>query len=282
MELWTIRKILAWTAEDLAGRGVESARLDAEVLLAHTLATDRLGLFLDLDRPLTEDERARFRQTVLRRRRREPVAQITGVKEFWSLTFRVDRHVLIPRPDTEVVVEEALELAPAGGGIAADVGTGSGCIALALAREREELRVLALDIDRRAATVAATNAAGLGLDHRVAVALGDLLEPVAGPIDLVVANLPYIPSGHIQGLEPEVSQWEPRLALDGGPEGLDLFPRLIAGAARALRRGGGLVLEVGDQDQAERVGGLLERGWELLRVRRDYGGSPRAVVARRR
>lgn len=282
-DLWTIRQVLAWTTDDLSQRGVTSARIDAEVLLAHALGTERLGLYLDLDRPLAPEERSSYRKLVERRRRRVPVAHITGQREFWSLPFKVDPHVLVPRPDTEVVVEEALALlamdAPQ---VAIDVGTGSGCIALALASERPELLVLALDADRHAAAVAASNASELRHDDRVVVAIGDLLGPVRGPADLVVANLPYIPSGEIDALEPEVSRWEPRGALDGGEDGLALFRRLIPEAASVVVPGGGLVLEVAHGEQAQQVQTLLGSAWDLIRVRHDYGHQPRAVVARRR
>jgi release factor glutamine methyltransferase len=282
MDVWTIRRVLEWTASDLSKRGVESARLDAEVLLAHALGTDRLGLFLDLDRPLDPDERAVYRRLVETRRQRVPVAHITGEREFWSLPIAIDPHVLVPRPDTEVVVEEALAVVPAGSPqVAVDVGTGSGCIALAVTSERPDLRVLALDIDRRAALVAAGNAKALGLDSRVAVAVGDLLAPVAGPVGLVVANLPYIPSGRIDGLEPEVSRWEPRLALDGGQDGLAVFRRLVPQAADVVVPGGWLVLEVADAEQARQVEAMLGPAFALVRVRRDYGHEARAVVARR-
>jgi release factor glutamine methyltransferase len=283
VELWTIRKVLQWTTNDLKKQGVFSARLDAEVLLAHALGTDRLGLFMDLDRPLLPQELVAYRSLIRQRRRRVPVSYLTGTREFWSMSFEVDRHVLIPRPDTEVVVEEALELLPKqGSGLAVDVGTGSGCIALSLAKERGDLRLLALDCDPRAARRATANAVALGLAGQISVAVGDLLEPLSGQVDLVVANLPYIPTAQLETLEPEVSTWEPRLALDGGGDGLDLIRRLLPQAAGLVRRGGGIALEIGDGDQARLVERLLARDWERVAIRRDYGGSPRAVVARRR
>lgn len=283
MELWTIRRVLDWTAKDLSERGIDTPRLDAEVLLAHALGTDRLGLFLDLGRPLDPAERTAYRKLIARRRLREPVAQLTGQREFWSLELEIDRHVLVPRPETEVLVEEALELLPSEEpALLVDVGTGSGCISLALLSERADLRVLAIDIDRRATKRAVKNAAKHDLSDRMSVVIGDLLEPVGGPVDLVVANLPYIPSAEIGDLEPEVSEWEPRRALDGGEDGLDLFRLLLPQAHRVLRPGGGLVLEVGHGDQAHQVEELLDSTWEHLHTRRDYGQTPRVVVARRR
>lgn len=291
VEPWTIRRVLEWTAKDLSGRGIPSARLDAEVLLAYVLGLDRLGLYLDLDRPLGEAERGAYRDLIARRRQREPVAYLTGTKEFWSLSLAVTPDVLIPRPDTETLVEEALALLSAGADAAAsterravDVGTGTGCVALALATERPDLRVLAVEADRRAAAVAARNAEHLGLARTVAVVVGDLLGPVRGPVDLVVANLPYVPSPEIDGLEPEVSRWEPRRALDGGLDGLDLFRRLLDAAAPVVRAGGSLALEVADAEQAGQIAGLLAASgaWEPARTRRDLGGETRVLSSRRR
>jgi release factor glutamine methyltransferase len=283
VEPWTVRRILEWTARDLATRGVDTPRLDAELLLAHALGTDRLGLFLDLDRPLGEAERAQFRELVARRRRREPVAYVIGTKEFWSLSFAVGPATLVPRPDTEAVVEEALEAIPGDGrGLrAVDVGCGSGCIGLSLAHERSGLRVVSVDVDRRTAAVAAANAAALGLADRVDVVVGDLVSCLAGHVDLLVANLPYVPSGEIESLEPEVSRWEPRRALDGGADGLDLFRRLLADCPRLLAPGAAILLEVGHDGQARQVVGLLGDGWSDVEVRRDYSGVQRVVSARR-
>jgi len=280
---WTIRDVLAWTAEDLASRHISSARLDAEVLLAHVLETDRLGLYLDLDRPLGEPERVAYREMIARRRQREPVAYLTGEKEFWSLSFTVSPDVLIPRPDTEVLVEEALEVLPAdaGGVRVVDVGTGSGCVAMAVASERPALRVLALDIDPRAAAVAAHNASRLELSDRVDVVVGDLLDPVGGGVALVVANLPYIPTDVLLTLEPEVSRWEPRHALDGGADGLRELSRMVSSAADVVVPGGALALEIGNDQQADQVASLLEDAWRLVKVRRDYSGAKRVVVAQR-
>jgi release factor glutamine methyltransferase len=283
VETWTVRRIIQWTTEDLSSRDVETARLDAEVLLAHVLGIDRLGLYLDLDRPLEPTERAAYREMITRRREREPVAYLTGNKEFWSLSFHVGPGVLIPRPDTEVLVEEALDLIPtdAEGFHVVDVGTGSGCVALAIASERPRLKVLGIDIAAGAASLAALNAEKLGYSSRVSIFVGDLLDPVAPPLPLVVANLPYIPTESLDSLEPEISRWEPRGALDGGHDGLRQFRRLIGEANRVVAPGGSLVLEVGGDEQAQHVIGLLADGWTIARVRRDYSGADRVVVAQR-
>lgn len=283
MKSWTIREVLEWTAKDLSGRGIDSSRLDAEVLLAHVLGVDRLGLYLDLDRPLMDDERVAFRQLVLRRRQREPVAYLTGIKEFWSLSLTIPSEVLVPRPDTEVLIEEVLELIPGDGQgrRAVDVGSGSGCIGLALIAERPELYLLAVDLSAAAANATAANAAALNLADRVAVTVGDVLAPIGdSQVDLIVSNPPYIPSEELDQLEPEISRWEPRRALDGGDDGLTFYRRLIEDAPRVLSPDGALVLEVGHGDQARKVIEIMGPQWEVLRVRKDYGGTERVVVAR--
>lgn len=281
MKTWTVRKILEWTDHDLSKRGIESARLDAEVLLAHVLGLDRLGLYLDLDRPLDEKEREAFREMISRRRNREPVAYLTGNKEFWSLDIEVPKGVLVPRPDTEVLVEEAIELIDdqGRGHLAVDIGCGSGCIGLSLLAERRELRLLAVDVDLLATTVTERNLRAQGFDDRAVVIRGDLLDAVGVEVDIIVSNLPYIPSGEIDELQPEVAHFEPRRALDGGVDGLDLFRRLVDDAGHALTPGGHLLLEVGHDAQARAVEGLFDSSWEILKIRRDYGGIQRVIVA---
>lgn len=283
VETWTIKRIIEWTTRDLHSRGIPSAKLDAEVLLAHALGTDRLDLFLNFDRPLDEQERTLFRKMISRRRQREPVAYITGHKEFWKIPLAVSSNVLIPRPDTEVIVEEVLELIPEDSkATVVDVGTGTGCIALSLAFERPQCQVIAVDCDQGAATLAQKNAESLELDNRVKIVVGDLLGPIEEPVSLIVSNLPYIPSDEIDVLEPEVAKWEPRLALDGGQDGLDVFRRLIEAAPDKLEPGGWLVLEVGHGKQAREVSELLEGNWDLVKIRQDYGHQDRVVIARKK
>ena len=275
--------MLEWTAAELARRSIPSARLDAEVLLAHALGTDRLALYMDLDRPLDETERGVYRALVERRRRREPVAYLTGTKEFWSLPLEVGPAVLVPRPETETLVEEALaELSGMGPRPwMVDVGTGSGCVALALASEQPLAFVVATERERGAASVARRNAAAHGLGDRVTVVVADLLDGVGGPVDLVVSNPPYIPSDDIDGLEPEVAVFEPRAALDGGADGLEAYRALLAAAPRVLRPGGRLALEVGHDEQAAALAALLVAPLTLVRVARDLGGGARVVVVER-
>jgi len=287
MESWTIRTILEWTASDFARHGVDSPRLDAEVLLAHCLGVDRLALYLDMDRPLDTDEKRQFRALVGRRRDREPVAYITGLREFWSLSFSVDSSVLVPRPETEHLVEHCLDNLSrrnaSGSPLIVDVGTGSGCIAVALASEREDVRVLAIDKEREALRVAKRNISAHELDERVSVVIADLLDPLGeARVDLVVSNPPYIPSAELDTLSPEVGSFEPLGALDGGEAGLDVIVRLVDAASRSLAEGGALIFEIFGDSQVPDVSELIEaRGLLLERVATDFAGHARVVLARR-
>jgi len=280
-------EVLRWTAQDLEQRGSGSPRLDAEVLLAHVLGIDRVGLYLAHDRPLDAEERARYRRSIERRRAGEPVAYITGVKEFYSLPFAVDARVLVPRPETELLVEEALGalgLAREGGRIL-DVGTGSGAIVVSLLRECPALGGDATDISADALAVAEQNALRHGVRDRLRLLSGALDEPVRGepPYDLVVANLPYIPSGDLAGLPASVRDFEPHGALDGGPDGLALVRSLVARAPALLAPGASMLLEVG-LGQAAVVAAEAAGTKELepARIVPDYAGIDRVVVLRRR
>jgi release factor glutamine methyltransferase len=243
----------------------------------------RVQLYTHFDRPLAAEELAALRELVRRRQAGEPVAYLTGKKEFWSLDLRVDSRVLVPRPDTETLVEVALDLLPkAEPRRVADIGTGSGAVALALKRERPEADVVAVDRSPDALAVARANALRLGLAVRFVE--GDLLAPLAGeaPFDLLTANLPYIPTADLTDLAPEVRS-EPRLALDGGADGLDLIRRLLAegaGARASLVPGGAVALEIG-VGQAGAVAGLLRAaGLVDPVIRCDLAGLDRVVVAR--
>ncbi len=277
--------ILRRSAAFLARHGVASARLDAEVLLADVLALDRIQLYVQHDRPLSRDELERYRHVLKRRARRTPVAYVTGRKEFMSLEFAVDERVLIPRPDTEVLVEAVCSRLFALG-IAepkvVDVGTGSGAIACAVSREIPGARVLGTDVSGDALQVAASNVARLGLEGRVFLAPGDLFEAIDGTewerADALVSNPPYIPSGEIDLLSPEISRYEPRLALDGGTDGLDFYRRIAEGTPRRLAAHGFAALEVGD-GQAEPVAGLLRQaGLVDVCTVDDYSGVTRVVI----
>jgi len=276
-ETWSVLRLLRWTADFFRQHGIESHRLDAELLLAHVLTCKRVDLYLAFDQPVASADRERFRELVRRRaKERVPVAYLTGVREFWSLPLYVTPDVLIPRPDTETLVRACAALAPRR---ALDVGTGSGCVAIALARELPDLTLIGVDTSQAALEVAARNAAAAGVEARLELVRADLLEGLGADFDLIASNPPYVPSGELERLAPEL-QHEPRLALDGGPDGLDVLRRLIAQAPAHLQPGGQLALEVGDGQAAAVCELVRAAGASTLELQRDLGGAERVVVAR--
>lgn len=283
LETWTVLELLRWTTGHFTKQGIDTARLDAECLLAHALGTERLRLYLDFDKPVEESERARFRDLVKRRgSERVPVAHLTGKKEFWSLPLRVTPDVLTPRPDTEALVQAALDLLPSSEREATvlDVGTGSGAVALALLSERPGLRALATDVSPAALVVAGGNAAGLGLADRLELREGSLYGPAfARRFDLVVSNPPYLALAEAPGLAPELA-FEPREALFAGPEGTECLRALVAGAADHLEDGGALAVEIAPGQASAVAGWMREAGFEEVRVHEDLGRRPRVVSGR--
>ncbi len=279
MRSWTILQVLRWTTARFEGRGNTSARLDAELLAARAFGCSRVELYTRHDQPLGEGELASYRALVQRRLAGEPVAYILGHKEFWSLPLQVDARVLIPRPDSETLVELGLKLlAEQAVARVADIGTGSGALALAFKKERQGDEVVAVDISAAALAVAAANSERLGLP--VTFLQGDLVAPLGGQFDLMVSNPPYIASGEIDGLPAEVRS-EPRLALDGGPDGLALVRRLAHNASAVLEPRGWLAIEIG-ASQADAAAALLrEAGYREVGTRRDLGGVERVVFGRR-
>jgi release factor glutamine methyltransferase len=283
---WTTLSVLDWTAKRFATAGLPAARLDAQVLLAHVLGCTRVQLYTNFDRPLDPPELAAYRELIRRRLAGEPVAYLVGEQEFWSLPFFVDGAVLVPRRDTETLIEVALDhVADRAAPIAVlDVCAGSGCVAVTLAHELPAARVLATELSPDAAAIATRNAARNRVADRVEVRVGDLLAPVVAelPVDLLVANPPYVASGDLADLAVEVRR-EPALALDGGADGLDVIRRLVAAAPEAVRPGGLVALEHGF-DQAERVAALLDASGAFTpaATRKDLGGQPRVTFARRR
>lgn len=282
-ESWTILRVLDWTRDWFQKKGIESARLDAEVLLAHALGVQRVMLYARYDQPLKKEELEKIRALVSRRAKGEPVAYVVGEREFWSLPFIVSPAVLIPRPDTEVLVEVALEhLKGVEAPYVCDVGTGSGCIAVALAKELPASRLVAIDRSPAALEVARANAQRHVPGDRIELLEGDLLEGLGdrGPFHAIVANLPYVPEGDHTALMKDVRDHEPHDALFGGPDGLELVRRLVARAGRHLVPGGALILE-GGHDQLGKMAAILsEAGFEAPSVRRDYAGHERVVAAR--
>jgi release factor glutamine methyltransferase len=277
--------MLAWITRDLAALGISSPRLEAELLLSHALGCDRVRLYMDMQRPLDQAELAAIRALVVRRRRREPVAYILGRREFYKREFDVDPAVLVPRPETEVLVDRALDALPGGPARMLDLCTGSGAIALTLALERAELLADATDISEAALAVARRNLARHGLDERVQLHHGDLFAalPERHAYALITANPPYVRDDEWAGLAPDVTEHEPRIALLGGPLGLAVIERLCAESAGWLAPGGALLLEVG-RGQAPSVRELLASAgdFEAIVAHRDLAGIERVVEARRR
>jgi len=277
-EAWTPLRLLAWTQGFFAKGGVDAPRLTAEILLAHALSCDRVRLYLDFDKPLGAPELAAYRELVRRRAAGEPTAWLTGRREFLGHAFRVSPDVLVPRPETELVVEAALALLPPGGALL-DLCTGSGCIAASAALARPDARVVATELSPEALAVARENGAALGA--KVEWLLGDLDAPVAAgkTFDVIVSNPPYVPSGEIDGLSREVRR-EPRMALDGGEDGLDLLRRIVGCASSRLRRDGVLVMEMHESHAGTLPALCAAAGLSPAEVGVDLAGLPRWVVAR--
>lgn len=275
-------EILQRTQRFFQERGIPSARLDAELLLAHVLGFDRVGLYLQFDRPLTNEELDRLRPLVRRRGAREPMAWILGTKGFWKFELATPPGVLVPRPDTEALVEAALSWLPEDQeAFVADVGSGTGAVGLAIAVARPKVKLYATDLSAEAIAATRDNAQRLGLAERVAVLRGALLDPIPPkrPIDVVVSNPPYIPTRDIEGLAPEIREHEPRLALDGGPDGLDVYRKLVPAAAARARLA--VLVEVGD-GQAPAVSELMRQaGLTEVRTWPDLSGTERVVGGRR-
>lgn len=268
---------------EAAGLLPSEAALDAEVLARHVLGWDRASLLTRGRDPEPDDFQPAFDRLVSRRAAREPVAHIIGLREFWGLDFEVTPDTLIPRPESELIVEAALQFAgehPCRHVI--DVGTGSGCLAVAIAHALAEVRVTAIDTSEAALTVARRNAARHGVADRVSFVRGSVLEPVTGTADLIVSNPPYVPDSDAAHMQPDVVGYEPRTALFGGPTGLEIVRQLFTDAVDHLADHGALVVEFGF-GQADRIVHLAEQtGWRVIAVRDDLQGIPRTVVLARR
>jgi release factor glutamine methyltransferase len=281
---WTLVEMLRWTAEYLTGKGFHNPRLNAELLLAGMLGLKRLDLYLQYDRPLSPEELAEFKARLRRRARREPLQYIDGTAAFRDLVLKVDPRVLIPRPETERLVQEVLDWAAGRQGLEAmDLGTGSGAIALALATEGPFTRVVATDLREDTLAAARTNHELAAPSARVEFRGGDLFEPVRGEaFDVIVSNPPYIGDEERPALDPEVVDWEPQSALFAGVGGLDVIRPLVAQAPAYLRTGGLLALEIG-AGQGAVVAESIERTgvFNTARVKPDLAGRDRFVLAER-
>ncbi len=280
---WTVLQVLEWTAGAFKSAGIDSPRLTAEVLLAQGLGCGRLDLYLNYDRPLTEDERAVFRELVRRRLDREPTAYIVGRRAFWTIELAVGPGVLVPRPETEGLVEAALAHLIAAGDEAPrllDMCTGSGAVALALAAELPGARVTAVDASGRALAWARKNAVRLGLADRVDLMAADLFTAL-GPgarFEVITINPPYVSGGEWDGLAPEIKDHEPREALVAGPSGLEVIRRAAAGAARFVTAGGLVACEIG-HGQAAEAAACFEAVFGRVELGRDLAGTPRLIKA---
>jgi release factor glutamine methyltransferase len=282
----TLRSAIARGVGFLRDAGIDSSQIDAEVLLRQVLGIEKAQLYSALDEPLSASHRLRFQEMLERRMRREPVAYIIGRKEFWSLDFVVTSEVLIPRPETEVLVEVALDRLKStatGTPNILDLGTGSGNIAVCLAKERLEANMVAVDIAASALEVARINSWRHGVSERIDLIHGYLfgaLDAKKRLFDLIVSNPPYIRTGELSLLAPEIGQWEPMSALDGGPDGIAYYGRIIGEAHEYLAPGGSIVLEIG-ADMAPVVAELFARSacYGLASVYQDYAGRNRVIAA---
>jgi release factor glutamine methyltransferase len=284
-EAWTIGRLLSWTADYLKRKGSESPRLDAEVMLAHVLKRQRVELYTHFNDEVAEPARKGFRELVLSRAKGSPVAYLVGRKEFFSLTFAVSPDVLIPRPESEFVVTEYLALtSQLESPRCVDVGTGSGCLAIALAHQQPNGQFVAIDISEPALAVAMRNAAALGVADRIDFRIGDRLAPLRSEcaFDAIISNPPYIATEEMDRLETGVRDYEPRLALDGGPGGLAMVTRLIEEAPAYLRPGGHFILEIGTAQEAP-VRALIEAqpSLKLAPTVYDLSNHPRVIRATR-
>ncbi len=275
-ETWTLLKLLRWTTNYFTEKGIDNPRLDAELLLADVLKLDRVGLYLNYDRPLSREELDVVRPLVKKRGQREPLQYLLGSTEFWSLPFKVTPDVLIPRADTEILVEEALARAGSTGELL-DIGTGSGAIVISLASELPGWQLTGLDISAAALTIARKNIESNQVADRVTLLQCDLAELPTQQYDLIVSNPPYIAQQEWDELMPEVRCFEPQLALLAENDGLGCYQQLAAQIDSRLKSGGWLLLEIGYQ-QAVAVQELLTAaGLHNLFIRKDYSGQPRVV-----
>ena len=288
-EQWTILKMIKWTANYLSKKGIDTGRLDAELMLAYLLKTDRTRLYMNFDQPLTKDELTSFKKLLERRAKHEPLQYITGQQEFWSLPFKVSPSVLIPRSETELLVEESIkELSnsfPDDEPIEIlDIGTGSGALAAALASEIKGSKVTGVDISPEAARLARENIETNNLSSSVSILEGDLFEPVKDKsFHLIVSNPPYIPHDDLKGLQPEVAGFEPLSALDGGDDGLDYYRRIIPESPKHLISGGWLMLEHGIGQSGAIISIFKETdAFTNIESINDLAGIDRVVKGRRK
>ena len=278
-----INSFINWSQSQLADAGVKSPRLDSEIILAHTLNLSRTDLWTQDKRVLSESEKKIAKKNVERRLNREPVSLIVGHQEFWSLDFVVDGNVLTPRPETELVIETALNCISSHTARILDLGTGSGALAVTMAKEVPECKVSAIDIDPKALSIAKENAVRHGVADRVEFICTDLIKSAwSGCFSIILSNPPYIKSADIKKIMPEVQNYEPKKALDGGITGLAFYRAIIPMAIDRLEENGFLILEIG-HDQADEVTALLDSFscYQNIEVIQDYSGYDRVIKAQK-
>ncbi len=287
---WTIIQLLNETQKYFEKKGIETARLDAEILLAFSLKKERINLYIDFESPVNDKELSGFRELVKRRAKREPVAYITGFKEFWSVKLKVTDAVLIPRPETEMIVEQAVKLingySQSDQKIAAiDVGTGSGAISIAMAKEFRNISIISVDISISALKIAKKNIKLNGFSERVFPVCADSINGFKDKecFDFIFSNPPYVVKSDISGLQPEIAEYEPFIAFDGGSDGLDFYRNNLQRFGALLKPGGYTVLEIGE-DQAGFVSCLFDESgfFEEISVVKDYASKDRVITARKK
>jgi release factor glutamine methyltransferase len=281
-ESWTIKKVLDWTTDYFSKHKIENPHLEAEILLSHALHMDRIRLYIDFDKEIDKKDLETFKGFLTRRVKGEPAAYITGSKHFMSLIFNVTADVLIPRPETELLIENAIELSKAFQGKISvlDIGTGSGIIAVSLAKFIGDISIYATDSSKKALEVAVENAKKHGVENKIQFIEADLFPKDDQRYDIIISNPPYIKTSDIKGLQPEIRNFEPLAALDGGPDGLDCYRRIAEKAAGYLKEGGFLLLEVAS-DSAKDVAVLIQDALKTknLRIKKDLNGLERVIVA---
>lgn len=289
MDTWTIQKLLNWVTEYLTNKSVEAPRFSAELLLSHVLGLKRIELYTQFDKPVAAEQLDRLRDMVKRAAQNEPVAYLTGKTQFYSLELEITRDCMIPRPETELLVQRAVEFLRARDGVqfVCDLCTGSGCIAVAIAKNFADVRIIATDISDAALAVAAGNVEKHQLAERITLLCGDLFEPLIRPLDvdkfdLIVCNPPYVSSAEYDNLDKNVKDYEPRLALYAGADGLDVYRRIVEKIDQFLKPGAGLMLEIG-YAQGPAVRGLLEEtgAFGEIKIEKDYHDNDRIVTAKK-
>jgi len=287
MESWTIQKLLSWVTEYFTGKGVDSPRLSAEWLLCYALGLKRIELYTQFNKIVGQEQLSRLHELVKRAGTHEPIAYLTGKKEFYSLEFEITKDCLIPRPETELLVERAIEFLRTRNGeqFVCDLCTGCGCVAVAIARNFAGCRIVATDISDAALAITEKNVAKHGLMNRIKLLQGDLFEPVIsglGPakFDLIVCNPPYVSEPDYEKLAPNVKDFEPKSALAAGRDGLDIIKRIIADASQYLKPTGTLMLEIGNE-QGPAVRNLLDTAgyFDTVKIEKDYSNLDRLAIA---